>query len=240
MSKKQGLHGWRAFLVIVFSGGLAGVLFVAVAFGGVRSLLSSETSLSSSGGGVGGNSVEPRKPRESIAPGVIDLCEIVEGKGLMSASSMNRVDSRKFYRDGNDLEFGVRTVVDDCTWEVVGTGGHLWDLNLSYVAFIEDGEDSSKEDMSRMEFERRVERASDLFLSISSESGSIGNGEWFAYGEFDEEVDGYVAVQEVKSGIFEIRISGREGIPVLEKDFKTAVGKAAPHLVGAFTAQIPD
>src|SRR5690606_31733096 len=178
---------------------------------------------SSSGADGGGVAIEARKPRESIAPGVLDLCELVESQSLMSASSVNRTDSRDSYRDDVDPVLRVRTVEDDCTWEVVGAGGRLWDFNLSYVAFVEDGEKSSKEEMSVEEFSRRVEGASTYFSSISSESGSAGDGEWISYGEFEEGVDGYVMIKKVKSGVFEVKVSGGEGVSVLEQDFRVEV-----------------
>ncbi|RCV50053.1 hypothetical protein [Marinitenerispora sediminis] len=241
---RRGLRGWRAALVVVGSGTLAGLLVMALVVGVLRMLQSGASSTPSSTG----QAVETRQPRETTAPGVLDLCELVQTQSLMSASPYNRTDDATRYEDTaeEEPELAPRTVTDECSWEVASSGGGNWRLTLSYRAFMSDSPDESRADLAAGEYSARSDSARAEFASIENEGpldSSVGESH-YVYGESRSGADAYAYVGLVKSGVFMIHVSGPEEIDnppdIPEQEFRAEVRTVVPYLERAFERQIPD
>lgn len=236
----EGLKGWRAFLAVVGSGVLAAFIVVALVVGVFNMAFGG-----SSSSGDNPAIAKSREPRESTAPGVLNLCDLVEGQSLASAAPFNRIGDTENYSDTAEDNPGEdpRTVRDECSWEVASASGGNWIFSLSYVAIMEAK--GNRRELANREYDRRVEDMSEELSSVTSE-GSVERLEGksrYAYGSTDSGGRAYRLVRMVKTGVYEITFKDPEDTgkdPVSEQDFRTQMQLVVPYLDTAFEHQIPD
>lgn len=237
-SNHTGLRGWKALLVIVGSGILVSCLSVGLVIALLNAVLGGGSSPEENS-----SVAQSRKPRETTAPGVLNLCELVEGQSLASAAPYNRVDNGKDYSDTAEDAPGKkpRTVSDDCSWKVPSASGGNWMFDLTYVAYMDATKDRDK--IADKEFVDRIENERQSYTSVESD-GPVerfeGDAEYF-YGTTDSESYAYSLTRKVKSGVYRIKFekSGKASEET-EQDFSTQANLVVPYLDTAFEHQIPD
>jgi predicted nucleic acid-binding Zn-ribbon protein len=241
-SKKQGVHGWRAFSLMFGCGTVAALVMVGGVVGIVRSL-TSDSGVSGGEPGV----VESRQPRETMPPELLDLCELVEAQSLMSASPYNRTEEEDDYIDtatGSE-DVDPRTVSDECAWEVTAGSASVWQFELSYRAFIETEGPESLSELADEEYRGRVDASAGEGPRPEAEgpvAGMSGESHYW-YRTSDTDGDSYELVRIVKSGVYEVRLTGPDestSEPVAEQDFRRELLQATPFLDRAFERHIPD
>ncbi|MDA0567292.1 hypothetical protein LG943_23660 [Streptomonospora sp. S1-112] len=162
---KQGVHGWRAFLLMFGCGTTAAVLVMAVIVGGLRLVAST---VGSAAAPEGPQSIPTREPRESMSPGLLDLCAVLEQDVLTTDLYPRRQDDGGTPPDSATMEPApdpdFRTVEDECSWLVSPDGLTDWRLELSYTAYVESSGSTSvaaraEEEMASAEQRLRTELA---------------------------------------------------------------------------------
>lgn len=233
--KKEGIHGFKAFLIFSGSGVLAGLLVVWIISSLVKAIFVSGLGDSSSGGIQTGSPVVTWEPPLSMEQGSLDLCRSLETSGQAGAfreMGPVRISSEDNYSDpGPDAE--DRIVQDDCTWEVYSSTGNKWIFSLSYKVFAGSFSD-----------EQRLKQAKDLLSeeksSVNEKFDSLINEELmadmadesFAYyglGKGGEE-NLYIFLGRTRSGVFciEVKIPVSSGGSDLEVELRTLIRKLVP------------
>ncbi|NYI97835.1 hypothetical protein HNR12_004112 [Streptomonospora nanhaiensis] len=242
---KRGLHGWRAFLVVVGSGVLAAFLVMGVVVGALRLFV-----------GTVSDGLEPtadpglapsRGPVASLEPGSFDLCREVESMPPFTAVSPRRLDDETAFRDTamNDPDRPMRVLENTCSWQVQIGGLVSSEFSLEYQSFISQqavGEDTEEAEGI---FEQERTNLADGFSNVSSEGGLGGlDTEAHVYGHVDgRESIAYVGL--VKSTTFSIRIV-RDGEPSggdvteLEAEYKALVIDLLPEIRVWLDRVVPD
>lgn len=243
---KRGLYGWRAFFAVFGCGTLAAFVVMGVIVGVLNIFFSALTTPNQPEETLP-QAVEPREDRETTKPGVLNLCELVEGRGLMSASTGNRGGEKDQYEDTalSDDEADPRTVSDSCLWEVNVGSTDVWDFQLDYVAYMETARQPGLVELAEQSFDEEVKEAEN-FLGEVEEEGSIetlkygGKGDYFYSNSEGEER--FVLVRLLKSGVYVVTFTnpGAEDGGGSLQQFRTEAVKVAGAVDEAFERQIPD
>ncbi len=250
--KKKGLHGIKAFLVIVTSGVLAGLLVVWI---GISIIKWAFSSLSGGGFSESGESPEvfaqqTGKAHESLPPEGIDICRLTIQ--TISRISVTSVESSP---DGPEAssEGGVTSYSDVCHWKLVPEYGVStpWDFSLRYKMIVGipegGGVGESAVEVAENEFSLLKDSSYSLFGEIVSEGerGNIDQSYYF-YGvaEGDLNVTRYVFVGRVKSTAYQIvfddRNVGNNGEMVPLSAFQNEINKINSRMAIDLGVWVPD
>ncbi|GAA3723004.1 hypothetical protein HDA32_000764 [Spinactinospora alkalitolerans] len=244
--EKQGLRGWRAFLVVVGSGTLAALLVTGIIVGGLRlfaSVVSMETSSQQTA------PIEATgEPLASLEPEKLNLCSTTVDS--LSTVSVDRVDSGEGYVD-TVTEEGVqegRTVSDDCRWTLVPeyNSPSPWEFSLQYEAVISVA-DEDKIEISIQEFDRRRGELESRFSHVYSQGeDSLTDESYSFYGEADGEsgVTRYILLSRTKSAVYEIQFdaqrSGGDSSAIPETAFRHEAEKLVSGMEIDLSLWIPE
>ena len=139
MGKKQGIHGFRAFLIIVGAGTAAGLLVVWLVSLIFKTLVSvaSEGLVGSEDSG-GGYASPARRPVSSLEPGSFDLCQYVEGIQAFRSVYQRRLDDGSNFIDTaiNNPESEIREISNECSWDIMVGSVEEAEVVLSYKSEI--------------------------------------------------------------------------------------------------------
>ncbi|WP_157080031.1 hypothetical protein [Thermobifida cellulosilytica] len=235
MSKKQGLHGIKAFLVVVGSGVAAGLLVVWIISGIVKAFVSTASE------GLAGSAATPvgppptKSPVSSLEPGSFDLCQDVEGVRAFGAVYQERLDDGSNFVD-TGLEggsSGVREISNKCSWSIIVGGMVESEMSLSY---------ESKIGGSPVGLEELYEDAAPLVGEVLEEGdiGELPDGGRYVYGvSGGDEI--FILVGVVKNTSFSFvfkneAVSGES----LETEYKALVLQVIPVVREILDRSIPD
>jgi hypothetical protein len=211
---KQGLHGWKAAAAVFGCGTLAafGVFGVLVGvaslfFNTVSSGITTETDPSAQG-------VVPEqtiKPRDSMPTGSLDLC----GGTIPQVNevSATRTDAGGNYSDPGEGKT-PRTVVDECTWNVIPAGDRssVWTLDFSYESFVADEEGNEASTQADARFEESVSFLGGLALGSRSEgSADIADRSHYVHGLTEEGATVYAMVVRSGDTVYEMNFETDRG-----------------------------
>lgn len=240
-SEVSGLHGWKAFLVIVGSGILAALLVYAAVLGGARAL---SGSLSDDPGSA---DVPSREPRESLGRGAMDICRKTI-PGIKDVRGLERLDpGKEYYEDGEGDSGRGRTVSDKCSWEYNAGFSSLWIMDVSYTAYVSNDIDLNRRiDFAESDFKEKKEELDSGYSRTDDEGvekSSPTDRAYYVYGDIEsKESFRYLGLS--KSGVFEIRFrnttrnSEEEKVPKLR--FLNHANKFVPAFDQRFDGMIPD
>ncbi|WP_150245311.1 hypothetical protein [Nocardiopsis quinghaiensis] len=221
--RKQGLRGWKAAAAVFGCGTLAAFGVFGVILGVLSLFFNTVSSGLASESGSPSLEVVPEqtiKPRGSMPTGSLDLC----GKTIPQVQefSANRIDSKGNYSDPGEGE-APRSVIDECTWDVIPSGARssVWNLKFSYEAFVADKEGNEASDQASSQFDESVSRFNGLDLESKSEgSADVADVSHYVHGLTEEGTTVYAIVV-------------RSGDTVYEMDFETDRGFPSGELVPA-------
>ncbi|WP_148046379.1 hypothetical protein [Halostreptopolyspora alba] len=235
--KKEGIHGWRAFLLMFGCGTLAALL-VFGSIVGVGKIIGSSFASSSSSGDDASGVESSREPRESVPPELLDLCELIELENLMGAAQGNRVDEKDDYVDSvTEGSGGPRTVSDSCDWEVVGNEGRNWSFGITYVAHMEGDDGKSIPELANNSFDEFVGNVNDEQVDSEGKvEGMEGRSRYF-YESYDNQEDVYSFIRLSGSGVYQIDL---KGVDVSRQEFRAEVVKVSSYIDGALERHTPD
>lgn len=235
MSKKQGLHGIRAFLVVVGSGIVAGLLVVLIISNVIKAFVS--VSSESFGDPVLGSasSVPTRGPVTSLEPGSFDLCQSVENIQAFNSVYQERLDDGSGFVDTalDDPEASVREISNECSWVIIVGGMVEAEVSLSYESII-GGDVFSVEEAVRG-VEHLVED-----VSGEGELGGLPEGGYYLYGQSGKD-EIFVFVGIVKNTSFSMVFRNKKDSEIsLEADYRTLVRQMIPDIRERLDRIIPD
>ncbi len=235
MGKKQGLHGFKAFLVVVASGVLAGLLVVW----GISSSVRAFVSLMSGNSGDSVANVEghipTRGPVTYLEPGSFDLCQSVENIQAFNSVYQERLDDGSNFVDTalENPDLSVREISNECSWKVLIGGMKSAELTLVY---------ESKVGGESVVFEDIVGDVSRLVENIYGQGdidGIPGGGRYFYGRSGDDEV--FVSVGVVKNTSFSLLFRGDwNPEDSFEVECRTLVRQMIPDIRERLDRVVPD
>ncbi|TDQ54783.1 hypothetical protein [Actinorugispora endophytica] len=233
MSEKQGLHGVKAFLVMVGSGALAAL----IAVGGLVLVVNSIGSAVVDGpsGGDTEGQVGSWEPAPSMTEGALNLCQTLETSaqaGAFRSMGPERIDSGDGYSDPGP---GVdsRIIRDNCTWEIYSPDGMEWKFSLEYEALAGGESESMRVDSAENVFSLKKESLREDFASVVNEEimGDMAEESYAVYGSKEEGGVLYAFLGRTRSGVFRIDLkappSASENVDI-ESEFRILVRKTVP------------
>jgi len=233
---KEGVHGFKAFLIVVGSGVLAALLVVGLIVALVKTV-GAALSGGSSSSVANQEGIPPGtwEPAPSMEEGALNLCRSLETSGQAGAfreMGPVRVDSGGNYSDpGPGVE--DRSVQDDCTWEVYGPGGEKWTFSLSYEALAGSGSDEQRIAEATDLFSQEESSVRGVFDSLFSEESMVDMADesisfYGVAGGGEKSL--YIFLGRTRSGVFriDVEIPFYSSEPIDENEPRTLVRKVVP------------
>ncbi|PSK97299.1 hypothetical protein CLV63_10817 [Murinocardiopsis flavida] len=247
-TERRGLHGKRAFFVVLGSGILAALLVFGVLVGIVRTLGSAVAGPPVAGQGSKGVAPE-RGPVKEMKVGALDLCQALEQEGLQG-DLPERKDDGSHYIDtasrGGPDEDSNRTVSDRCEWVIEPEYNRTLTVELTYKAFVSGGEEGSIGSQADRHLRQGISKLESEFPEGSRPRALEGFGEESAYifGETSSGERKFVAAGREKSGVLflsfaEIKQS-KMADDELNNELKGKAMGAEPRLFERFDRLLPD
>ncbi|TQN32842.1 hypothetical protein FHX37_2827 [Haloactinospora alba] len=203
---KQGVSGWRAFLMMFGCGTMAAFLVVGVAAGAVKMVFGfSENHEQESEGDGEIPSNATGSPQSSLDSGELDLCSTTIRS--ISKINVNRLDSDDSYKD--EERGGGRTVSDDCKWELYPDYESLnpWNFKLSYNAIINSDRENSPEEIAKNDFRKKKKEVEPSFSSVEDKGKSkMSDNSFFFYGKKEDNVT-YLSLVQTRGVVYKIEMS---------------------------------
>ncbi|MEY9213756.1 hypothetical protein NI17_023125 [Thermobifida halotolerans] len=246
MTEKQGLHGVKAFFVVVSSGLIAGFLVVAIVTSFARTILFAveEGAASAEQGQV--LVQQTGEAHESIPPEGLDICELT----IQTVSGVSlRPSGESDSPPEESTEDGVWSSSDSCSWELVPEYGVSvpWNFYLNYKMVLGSPEGESGVEISRADFLEFLESSPSLLGEVISEGQGEGVDEsYYFYGAADDDprVTRYVFVGRVKSTSYQIIFddinSGSSGERVPLSAFQNEAEKINSRMAIDLAVWVPD
>ena len=245
MSKKQGLHGWRAFLVVVGAGAFAGLASVwaisSFASFFFSSLFSQGQGPEEGQWGGGASSVGGRREHpETLGPAGIDQCELVQDGAEKPFTLLYRLDEDSGPEEISG-ESGLERVSDECSWDAVAPRAGEVEFSLSYETILSVDAGLDKSVVVEENFLERRGEVGDSFERVDK-SGRIeipDGDSYYWYGTVEGGGLKYSMVRRVGNSIYEIELFASSGSPTLEQ-FQADVKLMARVLDDPFIRVVPE
>ncbi|GAB7099073.1 hypothetical protein JCM3263A_05470 [Thermobifida fusca] len=235
MGKKQGLHGFKAFISIVVSGLIAGLLVVWVISSSIKMFVSS---ISNGMGSVseGSSSVTPtRGPITYLEAGSFDLCRDLEDMQSFNSVYQARLDDGENFLDTaiENPSSEVREISNKCSWDIFIGGAVESDVVLSYKSLV-GGPSVALEDALK-EAEFPVES-----VLGEGEVEGVPGGSRYIYGKWKEE-EVFIFAGVVKNSLFcfSFKNKASQGSSI-EDDYLIFVRKLVPEIRETLDRVVPD
>lgn len=235
MSKKQGLYGIKAFLVIVASGVVAGLLVVWIVASGIKAFVRTASE------GISSSSVESvgppptRGPVSSLEAGSFDLCRDLEDMQAFNSVYQGRLDDGGNFVDTalDDPDREVREISNECSWRIVVGGLVESEVTLSYKSLV---------GVPPVELGDVLNEVENLVEEVKEEGELEGlpGGSRYLYGiSGGDEIFVFVGVVKNSSFYFVFRNSvAREESLLVE--YRTLVRKLLPEIRETLDRVVPD
>lgn len=202
--RKQGVSGWRAFLMMFGCGTMAAFLVVGVVVGGVRMLF-----LPSDEEKASPQNKASREPVTDMTPGAIDACELIEDYPPISLTHKIGEESSP---DEKNPKGNKWTVSDKCKWEFSGKDGHNWILAFSYKSIINYGRKKERYNLAEEYFNKKSNDELDNFEEVTLEGRSSDNfGKDHEIFGVEKDLQKYVLINKIKSSVYVLHISQKKG-----------------------------
>lgn len=235
MTEKQGLHGWKAFLIVVISGTAAALAII----GGVVLVAKNvDPSFSENpSGSMEGGQAGKWEPAPSMTEGALNLCRTLETSaqaGAFRSMGPERIDAGESYGDSIS-DAGYRSISDKCSWGLNSPEGEKWLFSLEYEAVAYGDSEADRVDTAQSIFssmknslEEEVDPLifEELMPDMAEESYSIYGG---VRGKSDEVL--YTFLGRTRSGVFRISLEApkdRDGGWGNGEEFRMLVRKTVP------------
>jgi hypothetical protein len=239
-SKKQGVHGWRAFSLVFGCGTAAALVMVGGVVVVARTLGSAVTGEERPNEQVAGT----WEPAPSMSPGALDLCRTMETSsqtGAFKSMYPDRVDGEDGYVDSGP-EDPERVVKDECEWLLQSAEYGEWSFRLSYEASVsQEGEEARVEQAGEL-YDTMSDSLSTDFAAVASEEemDDIADEASAHYGKpaTGDEGSLYVLLGRTRSGVFSIQVQSTDQ-DVPEEEFRELALKISPVLSRRFERVLP-